>query len=305
MKKVHRKEFLQSAGVLLAAAFSGTGFSAKQQPLLSFSTLGCPDWPFEKIIDFAVQHGYKGLELRGIQREMDLPKCKEFITPGARKQVVQLMKRKRLQFVGLGSSATMHFAEATQRQKNLDEGRRFIDLAQDINCPYVRVFPNNFPKDQERQQTMDLITKGLLELAEHARGSKVVVLMETHGDLVKTADLEMIMQGAEHPHTGLVWDISNMWTVTKESPAEVYKRLKKYIRHVHIKDAGLRDDKLQYKLLGEGEVPIFEGIDLLAGDGYQGFYSFEWEKLWHPEILEPEIALADYPVKMKTHFKKL
>jgi hypothetical protein len=36
--------------------------------------------------------------------------------------------------------------------------------------------------------------------------------------------------------------------------------------------------------------------------GYKGYYSFEWEKLWHPEIAEPELALADYPKKMKTHF---
>jgi hypothetical protein len=30
---------------------------------------------------------------------------------------------------------------------------------------------------------------------------------------------------------------------------------------------------------------------------------FEWEKLWHPELEDPETALADYPVAMKKHFK--
>jgi len=28
--------------------------------------------------------------------------------------------------------------------------------------------------------------------------------------------------------------------------------------------------------------------------GYKGFYSFEWEKRWHPEIEEPEVAFAQY-----------
>ncbi len=55
--------------------------------------------------------------------------------------------------------------------------------------------------------------------------------------------------------------------------------------------------------LGNGEAPIFEGIDTLSKGGYNGYFSFEWEKLWHPEIAEPEIALADYPKKMKDHFK--
>ncbi len=55
--------------------------------------------------------------------------------------------------------------------------------------------------------------------------------------------------------------------------------------------------------LGQGEVPIFEAIDALAKDNYKGYYGFEWEKLWHPEIAEPEFALADYARAMKQHFK--
>ena len=59
---------------------------------------------------------------------------------------------------------------------------------------------------------------------------------------------------------------------------------------------------MQYTLLGEGEVPIFDAINALISGGYKGFYSFEWEKLWHPELAEPEMALADYPIKMHSHF---
>ena len=62
------------------------------------------------------------------------------------------------------------------------------------------------------------------------------------------------------------------------------------------------DGKYQYKLLGQGEVPVFEAIDVLVKDGYKGYYSFEWEKLWHPEIAAPEIALDDYAKVMKKHF---
>jgi len=60
----------------------------------------------------------------------------------------------------------------------------------------------------------------------------------------------------------------------------------------------------QCALMGKGDTPIFETIDVMAKDGFKGYYSFEWEKLWHPEIDEPEIALADYPKVMKKHFKQ-
>ena len=130
----------------------------------------------------------------------------------------------------------------------------------------------------------------------------MTVLLETHGDFSGSDDILKVMEGVSHPNIALVWDIANMWTITKESPSLVYAKLKKYIRHTHIKDAKLIGDKLEYKLLGQGEVPIFEAIDILSKDNYQGYYSFEWEKLWHPEIAEPEIALADYPKAMKKHF---
>jgi sugar phosphate isomerase/epimerase len=127
--------------------------------------------------------------------------------------------------------------------------------------------------------------------------------METHGELVLSTDIESIMKSVNHPDVGLVWDVVNMWSVTKEPPAQVYTRLKKYIHHTHIKDLVFINNKEEYVLLGKGTTPIFEAIDLLAKNLFKGYFSFEWEKLWHPEIAAPEIALADYPKAMKKHFK--
>jgi sugar phosphate isomerase/epimerase len=302
MKQSTRRDFIKTAGIA-GIAFATTSFDFKKYtPLLSFSTLGCPDWTFEAILNFAVNNGYNGIEIRGIQRQLDLSKCAEFSSKENILATRKLIEEKKLRIVDLGASAAMHHADATERKKNLDEAKSFIQLAQQLNCPYIRVFPNNFPKEQERNETIDLIVKGLRELGNYAKDSGVTVLMETHGDLLQTADLEKIMQSASHPNVGLVWDMVNMWSVTKEPPAQVYARLKKYIHHTHIKDLKFLDGKEQYVFLGKGDAPVFEAIDILAKDGYKGYYSFEWEKLWHPEIAEPELALADYPKAMKKHF---
>ncbi len=141
-----------------------------------------------------------------------------------------------------------------------------------------------------------------MDLAAHAKGSGVSVLMETHGDGVESGELENIMERTADPGIGLVWDVYNMWSVTHEAPATVYAKLKKYIRHTHIKDGKTIAGKEEYTLLGQGECPIFEAIDVLVAGRYAGYYSFEWEKLWHPEIAEPEIALGDYPRAMRRHF---
>ena len=299
-----RRQFLKTSASFLVTAAIANSFDFKKDKLrLSFSTLGCPDWPFEKIVDFAVQNGYSGLEIRGIQRQMDLAKCKEFNSAENISATLRLMKDKGLRFVDLGSSAEMHHSDPAERQKQLDEARRFIQLAEQLNCPYVRVFPNKLSKE-DRSASIDTIIKGLKEAGNYANGTSAMVLMETHGDAVESAVLKQIMDAVNHPKVGLVWDVSNMWTVTKEPPAQVYSLLKNYIHHTHVKDAKLADNGPQYKLMGKGEVPIFEAIDILHKDGYKGYYSFEWEKLWHPEIDEPEIALADYPKAMKQHFNR-
>jgi len=299
-----RRQFLQSSGILLTSALASFSFDWKKNlPPLSFSTLGCPDWPFQQIVEFAAAHGYQGLELRGILRQLDLTKCNEFSSPDNITATMKLMNDRKLRFVDLGSSCTLHFADPAKRKENLDEGKRFIDLAQQIHCPYVRVFPNNFPKNQEKQATIDLIVKGLQELGDYAKGKDVMVLMETHGEAVHTEDLVTIMHLADHAQVGLIWDVCNMWSITKEPPAQVYEKLKKYIHHTHIKDAKLVNGEVHYVFLGQGEVPIFEAIDLLQKGGYKGYYSFEWEKMWHPEISAPELALADYAEAMKKHFR--
>lgn len=297
-----RRQFLQTSAALVAATLATPSFAYKKKsPQLSFSTLGCPDWSLQQIVDFAAQHHFQGIEVRGILRQLDLPLCPDFSKQNI-PATLRLMQDHNLSFVNLGSGSTLHFPESANRRKNIDEGKRFIDLAHELKCPYIRVFPNNFIKEQSKEETIDWIAKGLLELGDYAKPAGVTVLMETHGDLIRIDDLVTVMTAASHSHTGLVWDVTNMWIMTRESPTLAYEKLKKYIRHTHIKNATKAGDKITYTRLKEGEVPIFEAIDLLNKDGYKGYYSFEWEKLWHPEIEAPELAIADYSKVMSEHF---
>lgn len=297
-----RRSFLKCT-TLAAAAFAAGGWTYKKyQPLLSFSTLGCPEWSFETILNFAASHGYQGIELRGIQKEMDLSKVFTQSKIGDTKKAIA---DKGLDIVDLGSSAALHLPEGTERQQNMDEARRFIDLAEALGCPYIRVFPNNFPEGQSHEKTIELIVNGLQQLGDYAKNTSVTVLMETHGDVVESTTIQNIMQQTNHPKTGLVWDPVNMWFKTKEPPTHAYEAIKNYIQHVHVKDLNIVDNKEHYVLLGKGESPILEALKVLAKNNYKGYYSFEWEKLWHLEIAAPEIALADYPTAINNYFQKI
>ncbi|MBL7697430.1 MAG: sugar phosphate isomerase/epimerase [Chitinophagaceae bacterium] len=303
MKKISRRDFIQYSGTFLAATTLDKNMLAKQPlPKLSFSTLGCPDWPLDKILEVAVANNYSAVEIRGILREMDLSKSPAFNSDANIKATKQKFKDKNLEIVGLGSSAAMHHAGEAERSKAMDEAKRFIEVAGKVGASYVRVFPNNFPKEVSKEKSMELMTSGLNDLAKFSKGASVKVVMETHGDLIRADDIAAVMNNVDDRQIGLVWDISNMWTVTREDIGSVYDKLKKWIWHTHLKDIKIDGDKQQYTLFGEGDVPAFNAIDLLVKNNYKGYYGFEWEKMWHPEIAEPEVAIPQFAQAMKKHF---
>jgi sugar phosphate isomerase/epimerase len=297
---IKRREFLkQSSGLL---GLSALDFAAPKKPLLSFSTLGCPAWTFSQALQHASTNNYSGIEIRGIKGDLDLPKNPIFSASNLA-STRREAEDKKLKIVNLGSSANMHFLDPDKRQKNLNEAKKYIDLAQQLNCPFIRVFPNDLPKDQDEKATVGAIISSLVELGDYAKSSGVKVLLESHGKVIKSDMLLHIMQETNHTNVGLVWDFFNMWSVTKESPTYMYSQLKKYIFHTHIKDAMLTEKGDTYTLLGEGNAPVREALLALKKGGYAGYYSFEWEKLWHPEIQEPEIAFPQFRKTFDTFWK--
>lgn len=294
-----RREFLkQSAGLI---GLSTLAIGKPKQALLSFSTLGCPAWSFSQVIQHAAEYKYSGIEIRGIKGDLDLP-ANPLFSPTNIASTLRQVQDLDLKIVNLGSSANMHFLDPKKRQINLDEAKKYIELASRLSCPFIRVFPNDLPKDQPENQTVNAIIQALIELGDFAKSSRVKVLLESHGKVIKSDMLLHIMQETNHAQVGLVWDFFNMWSITKEPPAQVYSILKKYIFHTHIKDANVSETGEKYTLLGEGNAPVKEALHALKMGGYTGYYSFEWEKLWHPEIQEPEIAIPHFSKNFSTYW---
>ncbi len=229
---------------------------------------------------------------------MDLPKRPE-LTGSGLSQSMKDLEALGLRVSDLGASATLHEFEPAKRKEQLDEAKRFIDLAHRMNVPYVRVFGDKIVKDQPKQATVGRIVSGLRELGQHARGSGVQVLMESHGDFPDSPTLLDLMKNVAMPEVGILWDTHHTFVMGHEQPSVTYDRLKSYIRHTHIKDSAGEGDSEHYVLPGAGRIPLREIVRVLAAGGYSGYYSFEWEKVWHPEIEEPEVAFPKYAQVMR------
>jgi len=282
-----RREFVATAAALLLP-----WQAAKRLPL-GFSTLGCPTWPWPKILDFAAEHQFSSIELRGILTNMDLTKVPE-LAPERLADAKRQLAAHGLVVSDLGASAQMHDMDPMKHAAQLDEARRFIDLAQALGAPYVRVFGNEYVKDVPRDAMLAHIAGSLHELGDYAKGKGVTVLIESHGDFTESPALLDILQRADSPNVALLWDAHHTYVSGKEQPEDTVAKLGRYIRHTHLKDSVPAGNDRRYVLTGTGDVPVKRQIAALAKIGYRGAYSFEWEKRWHAEIEEPEVAFAQY-----------
>ena len=88
-----------------------------------------------------------------------------------------------------GSSAAMHYP-CKEKDDNKKPGMKrnvFINLADKLYCPYVRVFPNQFPKDRDRDRSFEINYPGIEGTGRICvPETNVSVLLESHGELIYT-----------------------------------------------------------------------------------------------------------------------
>src|SRR2546425_5866360 len=241
-----RREFLETTAAVLASRWASPLPLPGRLPL-GFSTLGCPRWDWRQVLDFAAGHDFAAVELRGLQKQMALTQVPEF-APARLAEAKRQLADHGLVVSCLGSSANLHDMDAAKHAAQLDDARRFIDLAQALGAPYVRVFGNKYVAGVPREAMLAHIAWGLHELGEYARGKGVAVLIESHGDFTDSRALLEILQRADSPGAALLWDAHHTFVSGKEAPEDTVRRVGGYISHTHPKGSLPPGDERPYPL---------------------------------------------------------
>jgi sugar phosphate isomerase/epimerase len=260
---------------------------------VSFSTLACPDWTMPQIIATAAGEGYEGIELRFVQGEDSLWKLPVFSGKELASTKRALADRA-LNISCLDTSCRFHSPDAAERARWITEGKRMADLAAELGAPGLRVFGDTIQPGADRSSTQSWIAESIRELAEITAAKGVEIWIENHGDFAGAGETAAILQQAASSNTGVVWDPANSFVATQEQPADGAAQLRVAIRHVHIKDLRRDRDGWKYVLTGEGAFPLLALNAVLQDLQYDRFLSFEWEKRWHPEIADADIALPHF-----------
>ena len=296
--KINRRDFLAAGAASLVLTRFTLG--ADERLPLAFSTLGCPAWELSKILEFAQGNGFAAVELRGLMGNLDLPSRPEF-APDRLAQSKKQIADQGIKIACVSSSTELHEPDAAKREKEIADAIRFIDLASALGAPSVRVFGNKL--DGPREEIITRVASGMHQLGEYAGPRHVTVIIESHGDFVDSATLKQVLTRAESSHVGLLWDAHHTYVDGHEQPEHTVAELGPWIRHTHLKDSVPAGKERKYVLTGKGDVPVERQVQALRKIGYPGYYCFEWEKVWHPDLLEPEVAFPDY-VRVMTGYLK-
>jgi len=264
---------------------------------LAFSTLGCPDWELQRIAQAALDLGYEGIELRAIGGELDLLKRPE-LQPQRVDATRRSLVAQGLSVCCVDSSCTFDSTDPNERHQQVEVAVKHCELAAALGSELIRVFPDKVQAGAKREETRDNIASCLGEVARRAPPG-VRVGLETHGDFARGHAAAEIVKLAGHRNVALIWDVANA-LAAGDSIEESAREVSPYLAHVHLRDARPVEGREHWQpvLAGRGKVSFGQAIDALHNLNYKGFISFEWEKYWHPEIEEPEVALTDFAEAM-------
>ena len=156
------------------------------------------------------------------------------------------------------------------RRYTLDRYREAIDLAAEWRCPYAVTIPGpvNSLINPPIAWMTDWFVEGVRELADHARGTGVGLLIENVPfTYLPAADDVARVAGLIGDDIGVNFDVCNSAYIREDVPAAI-RRLGKLIRNVHISDSGYGEFK--HERLGTGIVEPGPAAAALRDIGYAG-----------------------------------
>src|SRR5574339_50279 len=173
---------------------------------VSFSTLACPNWSIGTVIAKAIEFGYDGIEWRGGAHGHVQPTMLR-----SQRALLQKMSTE-AGLCAVAVTAYTGFAShhPKERQSNIDELKRYVDLAAELDAPYVRTFLGELSQGTKLDSGLyEKISDCLNIASEYAESVGVKIAVEPHDDFVRSSTMIPILGRVQHPALRVIWDLGN------------------------------------------------------------------------------------------------
>ena len=267
---INRRNFLLSpiplaAGVSLASAAQS---SATNMPRF-FS--GCCAYSYRKLL----QHGpmtmeefiEKAVSLRvdGVDMTGYYLKSTE---PDYLASLRHLAFRKGVAFSGAACGVSLVQADAAKRAETVTAVKKWVDVADALGAPHLRIFAGKLPPGITLKQSIDWTVEGMKTGCDYSGRKGIMLGMEDHSGVTQSADVCLeIMHRVNSPYAGINLDITHF---VPSASSDAYAQIEAcipYATNTHIRDEF--DDG--------SPIDLDRVWGLFAKAGFKGFMSAEYE----------------------------
>jgi sugar phosphate isomerase/epimerase len=294
MKTCSRRTFLKTSSAL-SAALLGTKFSwsLTSGPALDFPTaprdrLAVASWPFRAYIESPTNKWARDTKLPGMDlkdfpamvverfglhgmepldqhfRSTDLTYVRE-VREAAEKAGVRVVD------IPCGVGASFYDPDPAKRQKAVEGGRKWVDVARALGSPSIRA---HIGGAKGAKPNVEYASESLDKLAAYGEKQNIVVNLENDDNATEDPFFIIeVIQKVNSPYLRALPDFCNsMLTHDQAFNDRALAAMFPLASNIaHVKDSEVGDGGKLYT------VDVAKCFEIAQASGYRGYYSMEWE----------------------------
>jgi len=251
-----------------------------------------------EVLKKAKEMGFEAVEFAGLSTP---PEGETLITYAAR--VKEEAEKIDIKIINYAVSADFINGSNGDLEKEIERVKEEVRVAKALGVPCMRHddtwgYQKQYSGARGFDDALPRLAEGCRAVTEFAQELGIKTTIENHGFFCQDSDrVEKLINAVNHPNFGVLLDIGNFLCVD-EDPVKAVGRLLPYVFHVHVKDFHVKSgmlpnpgkgwfksrggNYLRGAIIGHGDVPVVQCLNLLKNAGYDGFLSIEFEGIEDP-----------------------
>lgn len=226
---------------------------------------------YDDLVHMAVDHAVDGLDLTVYW----FPSTSDdFLLP-----LKALAYRNGVEIYSISIRSDMCRPTPEQRQKELAEVKKWVDVAAKLGAGHIRVFGGVVPKGESEDQAARWVVEVLREASAYSGSKGVILGLENHGGITaKAGRIVEIVKAVNSPWVGVNLDTGNFDSDPYTQIAQILPYSVNVQFKMDIRDGGQRVPSDWDRL-----------TRMLAEAGYRGYMALEYEAKEDPATAVPPL----------------
>ena len=252
---------------------------------ISFTTMATPELDISAQAAVARAYNFDGVDLRIIERGRgEIPPD---LTP---EQAADILE----QFGEIEISSLMCY------NKNISSGHEEM-VASILNCiriakllktPLIRIFSGRI----ETEEDLDALVAALKAVLERD-DSSVKIGIQNHVNHISALQTIEVCERVASPRVGII--LSPDQSVARdEDYVPLLPRAAKHTFQLYVAD---KNPDKAFVLIGTGMIDNARNLRILRENGFDGYVTLKWEKVWIPELPEYPEGISSFLTYLQAH----